>query len=397
MLLENVSAAKLKSRLAVFFLLLTASNASAVPVDEPLNILIVEPFLGGSHKQWAEGYQRHSVHKVEILGLSGRHWKWRMHGGAITLARLFNERNLKPDLILASDMLDLNSFLAQTRHLTHAVPIALYFHENQLSYPWSPNDKDRKLKRDLHYAFINFSSALAADHSFFNSQYHLDSFLEALPAFLRIYPDHREMPTIQSISNKSEVLSLGMELLEVPSKQSPQEGPPVILWNHRWEYDKAPEAFFEMLFQLQEEGFPFELVVLGEKYGKAPPIFAKAREALAGRILHWGFVPSREAYLDWLKRAHFLPVTSIQDFFGGSIVEAMSAGVWPILPNRLAYPSHVPQAYRSEVLYDPGELLVRMRSLLSGSMPDRTLPSTWVQSYQWKHMAAIYDARFEKL
>ena len=60
-----------------------------------MKILILEPFFTGSHQQWAEGFQKHSTHQVEILSLSGHHWKWRMHGGAIALADLFLQKNLK--------------------------------------------------------------------------------------------------------------------------------------------------------------------------------------------------------------------------------------------------------------------------------------------------------------
>ena len=42
---------------------------------------------GGSHQAWAEGYAAHSAHMVELLTLPARFWKWRMHGGAVTLAR----------------------------------------------------------------------------------------------------------------------------------------------------------------------------------------------------------------------------------------------------------------------------------------------------------------------
>ena len=55
--------------------------------DFLMNILIVEPFCTGSHKAWAEGYAQSSKHKVEIISLPGRFWKWRMHGGTVTLAK----------------------------------------------------------------------------------------------------------------------------------------------------------------------------------------------------------------------------------------------------------------------------------------------------------------------
>ena len=127
-----------------------------------MNILILEPYFTGSHATWAIGYAANSQHRVTLLTLPGRFWKWRMHGGAVTLARQFLAKETTPDLILATDMLDLTTFLALTRARTSQIPTALYFHENQLSYPWSPSDRDLRQGRDLHYGFINYASALAA-------------------------------------------------------------------------------------------------------------------------------------------------------------------------------------------------------------------------------------------
>lgn len=155
-----------------------------------MNILILEPYFTGSHAAWAEGYKRYSQHHVKILSLNGQFWKWRMHGGAVTLARKFLAQNFSSDLLLASDMLDITTFLALTRHRTSATPVAMHFHENQLRYPWSSHDRDVIKKRDRHYGFINYFSALAADAVFFNSKFHRDSFLEELQRFLKHFPDH---------------------------------------------------------------------------------------------------------------------------------------------------------------------------------------------------------------
>ena len=143
---------------------------------------LLEPYCIGSHQLWAEGYARYSRHRVVLLTMPGRFWKWRMHGGAVTLARLARqqwETEGRPPLLLVSDMLDLPAFLGLTRDFLADVPVALYFHENQLTYPLPPGEK-----RDLHYAFINYTSALAADRVFFNSAYHRDSFFAELPLSL---------------------------------------------------------------------------------------------------------------------------------------------------------------------------------------------------------------------
>ncbi|MDX1521413.1 MAG: DUF3524 domain-containing protein, partial [Anaerolineae bacterium] len=134
-----------------------------------MKILLIEPYYTGSHAAWTDGYAKYSQHQVDILSLPGRFWKWRMHGGAVTLARKFLASTLRPDLILATDMLDLTTFLALTRERTSGIPTAIYFHENQLTYPWSPTDRDIPLNRDKHYGFINYTSALAADAVLFNS------------------------------------------------------------------------------------------------------------------------------------------------------------------------------------------------------------------------------------
>ncbi len=177
-----------------------------------MKILLVEPYYTGSHAAWAKGYACHSQHHIDILSLPGRFWKWRMHGGAVTLARKFLNSNAAPDLILATDMLDLTTFLALTRHRTAGIPTTIYFHENQLTYPWSPTDRDIAQKRDKHYGFINYTAALAADSVLFNSGYHLESFLGALPNLLKHFPDYNELNTVKEIQSKSQILTLGLDL-----------------------------------------------------------------------------------------------------------------------------------------------------------------------------------------
>ena len=147
-----------------------------------MKILIVEPFFTGSHQSWAEGYANSSSHEVEIISLAGRFWKWRMHGGAMTLSKRYHELKFQPDLILATDMLNLPVFQSLVKPIC---PVAIYFHENQITYPWSPKDKDVELHRDKHYGFNNNSSALSADHVYFNSQFHLDYFFTGLEDFLK--------------------------------------------------------------------------------------------------------------------------------------------------------------------------------------------------------------------
>ncbi|MEE9542707.1 MAG: DUF3524 domain-containing protein, partial [Thermodesulfobacteriota bacterium] len=156
-----------------------------------MKILIIEPFFGGSHATWAKGYKANSGHDIEILSLEGRSWKRRMREGAATLAGLYREGGYAPDMILATDMLDLAKFMALTKELTSEIPTAVYFHENQLTYPWSPNDKS-SVEARKEFGFINFTTALAAKRVFFNSAYHMEAFLKELTGLLKGFPDYNE-------------------------------------------------------------------------------------------------------------------------------------------------------------------------------------------------------------
>ncbi len=365
-----------------------------------LNILLLEPFHAGSHKTWAEGFRLHSRHHVQLLTLKGRHWKWRMHGGAVTLAQRFLEQKDNPDVILATSMLDLTTFLTLTRERTAHIPVVLYFHENQLTYPWSPRDADVQLRQDRHYGFINYTSALAADLVLFNSAYHKASFLEALQMFLKVYPDHRGLQNVDKIRLKSEVLYLGMNLSKFDEfRVAKNNKVPTILWNHRWEYDKNPNEFFEILYELSELHFNFELIILGENYAESPPIFAEAKEKLAKHIIHFGYAADFETYARLLWQADILPVTSQQDFFGGSVVEAIYCGAYPLLPRRLAYPEHIPNKYQTQHLHDNRvQLKVMLEKYINNfQLNESTSFKFYVEKYDWSACINEYDALIEKL
>ncbi len=366
-----------------------------------MDITLLEPFMTGSHAAWAREYAAYSRHEVEILGLEGKYWKWRMHGGAVSLAREFLAGGSCPDLLLATDMLDLTTFLALTREVTAGVPVALYMHENQLSYPWSPDDSDPGLQRDAHYCFINYAAALAADTVLFNSAYHRHDFFAELPVFLQSFPDYNETASIERIATKSRTLPLGLDLRKFDHHRPEigAERAPLILWNHRWEYDKNPEEFFRALFVLQEQGVEFELAVLGESYRKQPPVFAEARERLNGQIIHWGYAESFSEYATWLWRADILPVTSIHDFFGISVVEAIYCNCFPLLPKRLAYPEHITSEYRERCFYtDFADLVTQLvRACLNVKSLREEKLQTMVDHYDWGKMAAIYDDLLDEI
>jgi len=369
-----------------------------VPVTSAdMKIWLIEPYYSGSHRAWAAGYRAHSGHDVRLLTLPGRFWKWRMQGGAISLARQAQALEARPDLILASDMLNLPLFLTLMGERFAGLPVALYFHENQLTYPLQPGEK-----RDLHYGFINAVSALRADALFFNSAYHLTVFYDELPRLLKHFPDFTELWLVEALRLKSQVLPLGLDLARfdrLGPAQPASRGRPLILWNHRWEYDKDPQTFFRAIYALADEGLDFGLILLGESFRNKPQEFLEAREKLADRLAHFGYAPDAATYGRLLWQADIVVSTARHEFFGAAIVEACYCGCFPILPRRLSYPELVPETYHDACLYDDSEgLLARLRNAVIGADGLRT--SALQQSmarFDWRTMAPRYDALLEDL
>jgi glycosyltransferase involved in cell wall biosynthesis len=360
-------------------------------MGERMKILLLAPYCGGSHRTWAEGYVAHSNHDVTLLSLAARFWKWRMQGGAVTLADQTRAVDHRPDLILATDMLNLPAFLGLTRDILADIPAALYCHENQLTYPMPPGET-----RDLTYGMINWLSMLAADRVFFNSQYHLDDWSEALPNMLKHFPDHSHLHRVDGVRAKTSVLPVGCDLKRLdglcPSGASHQ--PPLILWNQRWEYDKDPETFFRALYALDQAGVGFRVAIAGRSYRQTAPEFEAARERLGDRVIHFGHAEP-DVYARLLNRADVVVSTAIHEFFGVAVVEAIYAGCFPLLPGRLSYPELIPESHHDPCLYHTFEdLLASLRWALTHPRRARSLaeelrPS--VAQFDWSRMAPLYD------
>ena len=370
-----------------------------------MKLLLLSPYHGGSHQAWADGYGRFSKHEIELFKLPARFWKWRMHGAAITMARRFNESAYKPDVIMATDMLDLTTFLSLTRSVSHHTPVVLYMHENQLTYPL-PADKQsgpmrRQLgERDLHYAFINFASMMAANRVWFNSRYHLDSFFAALPNFLKHFPEYNELGSVKKLNEKSEVIPVGIDLHRLDQerlakKDTIEKMPqPLILWNQRWEYDKNPEAFISALEILAGENIQFRVAICGQQFGKQPAVFDKVLDQLGKRIYHLGYAdPVTYARLLW--ESDLTVSTAYHEFFGISILEAIYCHTFPILPARLSYPELLPSEFHHTCLYqDFDDMVIRLKKALLDIHKTRQNAaelSEYTTVYDWRNLAQRYD------
>lgn len=324
-----------------------------------LRVALVEPYFGGSHQAWAEGYRAHSSHDVEVIAMPAVFWKWRMQGGHVTLAGAIESAVAQRgpfDVLLATSMTNVPALLGQTRRTLGDIPTVLYMHENQLTYPLSPLDRE-----DLIYAMINWTSMVASDRVLFNSRFHHDVWFEALPGFLGRFPDQRHDALIEPVTARAGVLPVGIDLERLDVSPRHRHDRPLILWNQRWEYDKGPEAFAAAITELHREGLAFDVALAGERYGEVPEEFSRLRRLLGDRLVHDEYADV-DGYRALLRTADVVVSTAQQEFFGIAVTEAIYAGAFPVLPDRLVYPERIPAQHHATCLYaGQSELVAKLR------------------------------------
>jgi len=359
-----------------------------------VKFLFLEPFFGGSHRYFAEGLAAHSRHEIDLVTLPARFWKWRMRGAALYFLK--NIPSLEDyDGLITSDMMSLADFRALTG--AGCPPALVYFHESQITYPLAPGEA-----MDVHFGFTDMTTALAAKRILFNSQTHFNAFFSKLPKFLKMMPDFRPTWAVDEIRSRAGVLHPGCNIADlnggVPSVPS---GPPLIIWNHRWEFDKNPKDFFLALDEMVKRGLGFRLALLGENFQNCPKEFTAARKRYGKRIVRYGYEPARATYEAWLKEGAVVISTANQENFGISMVEAISAGCIPLLPQRLSYPEIVPESYHTDFLYkNQEELVEKLARVLSGSSGSEKKAETLsleMKRFSWHRMIQEYDHELKNL
>jgi glycosyltransferase involved in cell wall biosynthesis len=352
-----------------------------------MRVLFLNPFHGGSHRAFAEGWARHSRHRVDVVSLPARFWKWRMRGAALHFARKV-EQPRDYDALVVTDLMSLSDLKALWGA---ACPPALaYFHENQLSYPLPPGEA-----MDFQFGFTDITTCLSAARVLFNSRFQHDAFFRRLPSFIGMMPEYHPRWVIEAIRSRAAVLHPGVDLPAPPERPPRPPGtPPLVVWNHRWEFDKNPAAFFEAIDAVLGRGLELRLALLGENFQVVPKEFEGARARYGDRIVQYGWVESREDYLGWLRRSDIVVSTAEQENFGMAIVEAIRMGCRPLLPRRLSYPEIVPETYHAACLYrDPDDLVGKLSELLSEKSPaiDYGALAESMERYAWPRVIDDFD------
>ena len=267
-----------------------------------MEIWILDPCGTGERRAWADGWARHSRHRIRRLALPpDPHPPDPARGQARALALARRVRRAltgsaapdptrqpagRPHLLLILDGMDVVAFQEATADLLGEVPLWIYWHDSQLGRHRS--DPDR--------AALEAAAARVADRLLFNAEGHRRRFLGALRAL---------DPAVASVAAiRSTTLPPGFALPPSPPWLAPPEATGWFLWIFRGDIE-ALDRLAEALEPATAKGIDFRLIALSEDPPQAARALERLPRALRARLL--GILrPEDPEASRWAARSHAL-------------------------------------------------------------------------------------------
>ncbi|MEZ4458807.1 MAG: DUF3524 domain-containing protein [bacterium] len=348
-----------------------------------MRILILSGYDAESHQRWREGLAAHFTDiAFEVIALPPRWFAWRSGGGALSVATHYREELRQSfDLVVCTSVLNIASLRGLVPELSQT-PIISYFHENQFAYPV------RSGQRDARMLMQTIESALSADMLVFNSHYNRRTFIDGAAELLDKMPDLA--PDVRPcFEHKSRVVPVAVSPRFFMGEQTRE---PRLVWNHRWEWDKAPERLFGALRVLKKRGVQPRVAFVGQSFREIPVEITQGLREFSDQIDVQGYLDAQR-YRSLLSKSSHVVSTALHEFQGLAVLEAVAAGCVPIVPDRLSYQEQFPSQYRyaSVAMQDEACALadqIEREWAAPSHAPD-------VRAWSWENVGPMYLEAFE--
>lgn len=308
-----------------------------------LDILALEPFYGGIRRAMLGAVMRCSRHRWTLLKLPPRRMERRLAAAANWFAeQLGRHLSGHVDVLFTSEAMNLANLYRLVPELASR-PSIVYFHENHLP-PVNARD-------DGPFDLVNLNTATAASEIWFNSTYHLKTFLTRGAALVA---RHRELATrdpMKDIAAKAHLMPPPLDLgavAEVKNSSPPITRQPGTIFVETRDADvKLLNWALELV---HGSGRRFRLVTVG-------PVKLLSNE--------WERTTVRE--IDEIGQVTGMLESSIlvsvkpkatSDYL---CVRGMLAGCRPVVPDDGVYPELIPDTLHASCLYKTGPADLAMK------------------------------------
>jgi hypothetical protein len=315
-------------------------------VSSQLDILALEPFYGGIRRAMLEAMIRGSRHRWTLLKLPPRRIERRLAAAAHWFAEQLSRHwvgNL--DVLFTSEALNLSDLYRLMPALLKK-PSVVYFHSDQLPDP----NATAQTPLDL----VNLNTAAAASEIWFNSMFHLRSFLARAGALVKKHSELSSHSPMAQLTTKAQIFQPPVDLSALHAIAPAMKGQR----NKRTLFVETRDADVGLLnaalATLERRGEAFKLFTVGNL------------DALRADLPRTALPENDDGAQAqaMLESGLFLSVKqdAPSDHYA---VRALAAGCWPLMPNSGVYRELIPEGLHSSCLYEcrPDQLASRLQDV----------------------------------
>ncbi|HEX3357167.1 MAG TPA: DUF3524 domain-containing protein [Tepidisphaeraceae bacterium] len=302
-------------------------------MSQQLDILALEPFYGGVRRVMLDAVIHCSRHRWTLLKLPPRRIERRLSVAAYWFSeQLTRHWAGRTDLLFTSEALNLADLYRFVPALLNK-PAVVYFHNNQLP--------DVNAVAETPLDLINLNTAAAATEIWFNSLFHLRSFMARATALVRRHPELNARNPLPPIMGKSQVMlpPLGTQLVHqtAHNEQIKRQRRTIFVETRDANIDLLNKA----LATVRRRGENFQLITVGpveDLHADLP----RTTLAESDHVAHVRGMLESNIFLS-------AKTSAMADHYA---VRALLAGCWPLVPHSGVYRELIPEKLHPACLYD---------------------------------------------